>query len=60
MSEKTANIGVVVSVALVQIVFIVLKLLNVIKWHWFWVFSPFWAVIGLILTVVSIAILLDK
>lgn len=38
------------------LVFIVLKLLNVITWSWLWVLSPFWIpfVIGIILVILSI------
>lgn len=40
-------------IGLLTIVFIVLKLLKVIKWSWLWVLSPLWIsfIIGLILTV---------
>lgn len=38
------------------LVFIVLKLLDVITWSWLWVLSPFWIpfVIGIILVILSI------
>lgn len=31
------------------IAFIVLKLLGVINWSWWWVLSPFWISVGLVL-----------
>ena len=40
----------------VQIVFIVLKLIHVIKWSWWVVLIPFW--IGLGFTLIYVAILL--
>ena len=38
------------------LIFIVLKLLDVITWSWLWVLSPFWIpfVIGIILIILSI------
>ena len=38
------------------LIFIVLKLLDVITWSWLWVLSPFWIpfVIGVILVILSI------
>ena len=38
------------------LVFIVLKLLNIITWSWLWVLSPFWIpfIIGIILVILSI------
>ena len=50
MSEKTeirtGNIG---FVGLLQIVFITLKLCNVIDWSWWWVLSPLLLSCGLVL-----------
>lgn len=40
---------------ILQIIFIVLKLTNVISWSWVWVLSPFW--IGLLLIVFLLIIL---
>lgn len=39
MNNKRSSIG---FMGLLQIVFIVLKLCGVIHWTWFWVLSPFW------------------
>ncbi len=41
---------------LLTIVFIVLKLLNVIKWSWWWVLSPIWISFGIALVVIFIPI----
>ena len=53
-NNNNINVGIGFS-GLLTIVFIVLKLTNVIDWSWFWVFSPLW--ISFILGVVIIAIL---
>ena len=39
---------------LLQVAFIVLKLCNVINWSWWWVLSPLW--ISIILLIVGIII----
>ena len=38
------------------LIFIVLKLLDVITWSWLWVLSPFWIplIIGIVLVILSI------
>lgn len=41
---------------LLTLTFIVLKLCNVIQWSWWWVLSPIW--IGLIILILFIAFLL--
>lgn len=48
MSNKNNNVGLGFADVL-AIIFIVLKLVGVIKWSWWWVLSPFW--IGLIIYV---------
>lgn len=44
---------------LLTIVFIVLKLLNVISWSWIWVLSPLWISfgIGFIFTIIYLLLL---
>lgn len=42
---------------ILTIVFIVLKLLNVIKWSWWWVLSPIWISFGIALVVIFIPLL---
>lgn len=34
------------------LIFLILKLTSVIAWSWWWVFSPFWAYVVLILVIV--------
>lgn len=49
MDNKGSSIG---FVGLLQIVFIVLKLCGVIHWTWFWVLSPIWIEMLLIVIIV--------
>lgn len=42
------------TVTVIQIVFIILKLVGVIHWSWWWVLSPIW--ISLILAILVIAV----
>lgn len=41
--------------SLLTIIFVILRLCNVINWSWWWVFSPLWIVAGLVLLVLIIA-----
>ena len=50
MNTKTKQGGLGI-VSILTIVFIVLKLSGVIKWHWIWVLSPIW-----ISTVIMVAV----
>lgn len=43
--------------ALLGLLFIGLKLGNVIDWSWFWVLSPFWIPLALVLVVAALLIL---
>ena len=43
---------------LLTIVFIILKLCNVIAWSWWWVLSPIWISIGLLLGIVAFVFLI--
>lgn len=38
------------------IIFIVLKLCNLINWSWWWVFSPIWISIGLGIALILLAL----
>lgn len=50
MSDKTTHYGVGFT-DLLLIVFIVLKLTNVINWSWWWVLSPLWISLGIVLII---------
>lgn len=45
---------------LLTIVFIVLKLLDVIEWSWVWVLAPMWIPVAIVLLVVFIVALLKQ
>ena len=55
--QRNLNIG-----SVIQIVFIILKLTNLIHWSWVWVLSPLWisAIITLILYIVLVCIIKKK
>lgn len=53
--EKRSGGGITFGVVL-QISFIVLKLIGVIKWSWIWVLSPMW--IGTIILAITLAFLI--
>lgn len=55
MENNSRNAGGGVGIATVlAIVFIVLKLCNLITWSWVWVLSPLWISFGLILVILLI------
>lgn len=55
MENNNRNAGGGVGIATVlAIVFIVLKLCNLITWSWVWVLSPLWISFGLILAILLI------
>lgn len=49
MNENKSTIG---FIGLLQIAFIILKLCNVITWSWFWVLSPIWLEVLVVIIVV--------
>ena len=56
MSKETTSSGGVGFAGLLTLVFIVLKLTNVIAWSWLWVLSPIW--ISLIILIIVVAVIL--
>ena len=55
MKDKETNVyGGVGFSGLLTIVFIVLKLLNVIQWSWLWVLSPIWISLAFTLIIVIV------
>jgi len=53
MKNNNGNSG-IGFVGLLIIVFIVLKLIGIIKWSWLWVLSPIWISVLFIILVISI------
>ena len=52
MEVKKSAGGVGVT-GLLQVAFIVLKLCGVIKWSWWWVLSPSWITIGIVILLLA-------
>lgn len=49
MENKNASSNGIGFTGLLTIVFITLKLLNIIDWSWWWIFSPIWIPVLLII-----------
>jgi Flp pilus assembly protein TadB len=62
MSEsKTATSSGIGFIGLLTIAFIILKLCNVVQWSWWWVLSPIWIPVALVLTILlTIFLVLSK
>ena len=57
MSDHSSAAGGGVSLATVLVViFLVLKLVGVIHWSWWWVFSPWWISLGLFIGILLIVL----
>ncbi len=56
MSKESTSTGIGFS-GLLTIAFVVLKLTNQIDWNWWWVLSPIWIPLALIVFIVLIIIL---
>ena len=56
MNNKTKKGGLGI-VSVLTIIFIVLKLLGVIKWSWIWVLSPLWISAVIVLAVFSVILI---
>lgn len=54
MNTKTTNTSGISIVGLLGIVFIVLKLCNIIDWSWWWVLCPFWIGIAIFLLILFV------
>lgn len=40
-----------------QVVFIVLKLFNIITWSWWWIFAPSWGLIPLLILIIILGVI---
>lgn len=65
MKEKTNQINLNIDLnigSVIQIVFIILKLTNLIHWSWVWVLSPLWisAIIILVVYIILFCITKEK
>lgn len=41
--------------AILSLVFVTLKLCNIVAWSWWWVLAPLWAPLSLLLLIISVA-----
>jgi len=57
MSEKNSSNGGIGFTGLLTVAFVVLKLCGVIAWSWWWVLSPIWITILLIIAIVVLAVI---
>lgn len=58
--EKSSSGGGIGLSALLQVAFIVLKLLKVINWSWWWVLAPTWISVALAIVLVLVTAFLNK
>jgi hypothetical protein len=58
MASNNTSSGGVGFAGLLLIVFITLKLCNVIDWSWWWVLSPFWIPFGLVALIFAVVLAL--
>lgn len=58
MSKENVSGGGTGFTGLLTIVFIVLKLTHMIDWSWWWVLSPIWILVALILLILLVAFLI--
>lgn len=56
MSDNSGGSAGIGAITIIGIVFVTLKLLDVIDWSWWWVSAPFWGQGVLIAVVVAIAL----
>jgi hypothetical protein len=55
--KETSVVGGVGFIGFLTLIFITLKLLGVIDWHWVWVLAPIWINIAVILLIVLIVLI---
>lgn len=60
MAQETTKSGGISFLGLLQVAFIVLKLINTIDWSWWWVLAPIWIPFGIGLVILVLAALFAK
>ena len=60
MENKNNSNGGIGFVGLLTILFVGLRLTNVITWTWLWVLSPLWISFGLVIILLLIGIVITK
>lgn len=59
MNKSNGNVGIGIADVL-TIVFVVLKLVGVINWSWWWVLSPVWGSIVLVLILWIVILICER
>ena len=57
MASQTASSSGIGFIGLLQIVFIVLKLIDKIDWSWWWVLAPMWGSFALVFVIFFVVII---
>ena len=57
-TTSTNSSGGIGFTGLLTIVFVTLKLCGVIEWSWWWVLSPVWISVGLLLLIIAVSLLI--
>ena len=60
MERNSSNNNGIGFVGLLTIVFIVLKLTNLISWSWLWVLSPIWISVAIAVLIIIIAMIIGR
>lgn len=58
MAKEVTASGEMGFCGLLTIVFIVLKLIDIISWSWWWVLSPLWIPVGVAIVVAIIGVII--
>lgn len=56
MENSTSDVGIV---SILTLIFVVLKLTNLIDWSWWWVLSPLWIGWGLLLVIIIVFVIAE-
>ena len=56
-NSNNSNGGIGFAGELLTVAFVVLKLCGVIAWSWWWVLSPIWISILLVITILTLAVI---
>ena len=60
MANSNSSSGGIGFFGLLTIVFIVLKLMGIISWSWWWVFSPAWIPFAVVMVILIMITVLGK
>lgn len=59
-NKSTVSSGGIGFVGLLTVAFIVLKLCGIIAWSWWWVISPVWISVGLVVILLTALVMLGS